>query len=312
MKEKIKTDSVKIAEVGNYVTHEYYEKQVNSYKKEFLGTSPSFAISKSLIKKVINMSSEVKGIRFMFGLADKLNPNSIRILLVPCGSDSEYSTNNQAIVFGQGYYDHLGENHSILKTSELISCFVKDVKARHQELDYKTITRGGFFGKNKILDLIKDDQCSQIMLHLAYQNEVIHPIIEPLDISNNSIGEFMNYSHPCPPACMEPDSCMATKAVQQHSLEKELDTYRAFRDEYLLNLEDGGIYYEMYYFISPFISCIVESNKNKEEILNDIYYKKITPFHNLLAEHKYEEALEFLKETLFEWIENYKLELIKS
>lgn len=319
----MKQSKLKVSEVGQYVSQEYFEKHTNCYQETFSDTASSFSIPKSLIEKVINLSPEVKGIRFMYGLADQLNPNSIRILLIPCSARSEYSIGNQAILIKQGYYDHLGEKHSVFQTSELISTFVNDIKKRDQRLNYKEITRGGFFGKKKLLEFIKDSQGDQITLHFSYKDEIIHPIMEPYHISNK--GVYMNWARPCPPLCKEKseteieeeenDDCLATAAVStvhQHSSEKALDLYRVFRDNKLLDMKGGAIYYELYYFISPYVSCYIDNQSNKIDLLKSIYFDKITPFHHLLEEHKYEEALELLKGTLMEWVEDYKVELIEN
>ncbi|NME71596.1 hypothetical protein [Flammeovirga aprica] len=318
----MKQSKLKVSEVGQYVSQEYFEQHTNCYKENFPGTASSFTIPKSLIEKVINLSPQVKGIRFMYGLADQLNPNSIRILLIPCSARSEYSIGNQAILIKQGYYDHLGERHSVLQTCELISTFVNDIKRRDQELNYKEITRGGFFGKKKLLEFIKDSQGDQITLHFSYKEEIIHPILE-FQKENNSL--FSNWSQPCPPLCggksepeeileEENDDCLATAAVSkihQQSSEKVLDLYRVFRDNKLLDMKGGAIYYELYYFISPYVSCYIDHQTNKTDLLKSIYYDKITPFHHLLVEHKYEEALAFLKDTLSEWVEDYQVEVIE-
>ncbi|KXX72724.1 hypothetical protein [Flammeovirga sp. SJP92] len=318
----MKQSKLKVSEVGQYVSQEYFDQHTNCYKETFPGTTSSFTIPKSLIEKVINLSPEVKGIRFMYGLADHLNPNSIRILLIPCSARSEYSVGNQAILIKQGYYDHLGEKHSTLRTCELISSFVNDIKKRDQGLNYKEITRGGFFGKKKLLEFIKDSQGDQITLHFSYKEEIIHPILE-FQKENNSL--FGNWAQPCPPLCKEKseteigeeenDDCLATAAVSkihQHSSEKVLDLYRVFRDNKLLDMKDGAIYYELYYFISPYVSGFIDQQTNKTDLLKSIYLDKITPFHHLLTEHKYEEALAFLKETLSEWVGNYQVEMIES
>ncbi|NME71597.1 hypothetical protein [Flammeovirga aprica] len=318
----MKQSKLKVSEVGQYVSQEYYDQHTNCYKENFPGTASSFTIPKSLIEKVINLSPEVKGIRFMYGLADQLNPNSIRILLIPCSARSEYSVGNQAILIKQGYYDHLGERHSVFQTCELISTFVNDIKIRNSKFNYKEITRGGFYGKEKILDFIRKDQYQEISLEFGYKEEIIHPFMKNLQSTDKAI--YMDWIRPCPPLCKdvpteteiaeeENDDCLATAAVSkihQHSSEKVLDLYRVFRDNKLLDMKDGAIYYELYYFISPYISGFINQQTNKTYLLKSIYFDKITPFHHFLVEHKYEEALMLLKDTLSEWVEDYNLESI--
>ncbi|WP_157491616.1 hypothetical protein, partial [Flammeovirga sp. SJP92] len=75
----MKQSKLKVSEVGQYVSQKYFDQHTKCYQENFPDTISSFAIPKSLIEKVINLSPEVKGIRFMYGLADHLNPNSIRI-----------------------------------------------------------------------------------------------------------------------------------------------------------------------------------------------------------------------------------------
>jgi len=300
-----------IKDIGTYVSKEYFQKLSNAYQEAYPSITSSFVISKDLLHQLLNISDQVVGIRFMYGLADTLNPNSLRLLVIPCGGTDDIDANSHPLILEQGYYDHLENCYSVLETAELIHNFVQSMKASNQDLTYKTIRRGAFFGKNQLLDLVKHKACAHLKIHFGLIDQMVEPVLEPLDASfNASFNIYMEFAKPCPTFCGETSpECLATMAVRQFSLETELDTYRVFRDQELLHIRGGGIYYELYYFISPFIGHFISKQTNKAEVLKLIYEEKMLPFSALLSEKRYEEALGLLSDTLTEWTDTYQLKL---
>ncbi|MEP4091491.1 CFI-box-CTERM domain-containing protein [Reichenbachiella sp.] len=300
----------KTTDIGAYAEENYFLQHTEKFSRLLPNLKSSFSIKSSLIKKVLNAGNDIKGIRFMFGLEDEFNPNSVRILLVPAGSSNDYAEPRFTFLTEQGYLDHLGVSHNIFNTCELVSSFVKNVKKELPELNYKEITRGGFLGKNSLLDLVERHDCKEVELHFGYKNsnEII-PIFEPF---NELDGPYMNFSQPCPNACdgYDPETgedwCIDTNAVYSNSTHEELDNHRFFRDNYLLDLNDGEIFYEMYYFVSPMVSYLISKEENSDLILKKIYKEKIRPFNELLNKEAYDEALVVLKDTLAEWVNIYQ------
>lgn len=85
--------------------------------------------------------------------------------------------------------------------------------------------------------------------------------------------------------------CYITTAVCE-SMQKpddcyELTTLRAFRDEYLLQTEEGRKMVDEYYDLAPGIVAMINMQKNSEEIYDQIYDEYLTPcMHHIEAGEK--------------------------
>ena len=89
----------KAIEVGRFISKEEFDLQRGTYQNEYPDFRNSFIISKDLFLKVLNCSAQLTGIRFMHGLADMKNPQSVKLLLIPCTDFSEYDMASKAISF---------------------------------------------------------------------------------------------------------------------------------------------------------------------------------------------------------------------
>lgn len=297
--------------IGAFVNQDYFNMSTENYQKQFQNTDSSFVISKSLLTSILNQSEAIDGIRFTYGLADKLNSNSVRILMIPCVSGGMEKNWIQPMLLKEGYYDHLENIHSCIEVSELTANFIADIKSRCNDLNYAQITRSGFIGREKIEALIENKRCNQVTLHLGYKNGVIQPVFEAQDTISNSItASFMNMARPVPPFGQDEGEqlCPEDAVKLQNVTQEEFNEYRVFRDYHLLNMEGGSIYYELYFFIIPHMKSLIETRGEQESILNKLYNNQTTPFHELLMAKRYEEAFELLKETLNTWVELHQKE----
>lgn len=308
------TAKLKAVDVGAYISKDMYAALTEAYQLQYPGSVSEFIVSKALLQKVLRMSDALTGIRFMYGLSDALNPNSLHLFLIPCTSVSEYDMASKPLVSTQGYYDHFGQKHTLTAIAEMMANHVQSMSRRDSDLVYKQVTRGNFIGKNSLQNLIRDEECSAIRYHLGLEGKVINAVFEPLDAGTDSFGLYMDFTSPCPNSCPGPDDkgveCFTSLAVHSNAQESELDLYRWFRDNELLNVAGGEMLYELYYFISPLIATLMDQKSNKEEILQDLYFNKIQPFNRLVIGQKYQEATEFLKETLEELTESYSVALL--
>ncbi|WP_299219010.1 hypothetical protein [uncultured Aquimarina sp.] len=297
--------------VGGYVSKEHFDKATSAYQEEFPGIINSITIKKEIIVKALNSHEWISGIRFMYGLDDPMNPNSIRVFLIPCTHTSENLDLSKPLVAKYGYYDHAGHLNTLTDVVKGITAYVGQMTKMDDTLIYKEVTRGNFLGKNSLLDLVSHENCECVSIDFGLQGKVLKPVFRPINSNSAFIEEiYMNVTNPCPPFCGDPDSdppCKTELTVSMFSNEKELDIYRYFRDFILLELENGEVQYEMYYFISPLITAMIDESENKEEELRITYYEKIVPFKELLAEKKFDEANNWLKETFEEWVSKWQV-----
>jgi hypothetical protein len=259
---------------------------------------------------VLNVSPSVTGIRFFYGLSDVLNPNSVKVFLVPCTHSSDFG-NAKNLIIEEGYMDQYNQVHSILEVSQMIANWIISLNQRNPELKYKETTRGGFFWRNSLLDLVKDKECDAISYKFGLKDNVVSPVMQALDYENKiiSIDPFMDVTRPCPTMCGPETSdpnCALELADLSTSFNTELDNYRWFRDHKLLEVEGGARQYELYYFLSPFVAMVINNNKSKEAILHRMYNEQIAPCSEFIKNGEYQKAFNLVESTLLSWIAEYQ------
>jgi hypothetical protein len=297
--------------VGGYVSSEHFDKVTTAYQEQYPGSVNFVTVKKEIILNVLNSHEWVSGIRFMYGLDDPMNPNSLRVFLIPCTHTSENVSLSKPLVTKTGYYDNTGLLNSLNDVVNAIAAYVKQMTKRNTDLVYKQVTRGNFLGKNSLLDLTSKENDEFISIHFGLENLVLKPVFVPSDFNGRILrGDFMNMTQPCPDHCNDdPGLCVAELSVLRFSIEEELNVFRNFRDNILLNLENGEELFEMYYFISPLIAALINDSSSKEFELKNIYFQKIVPFKELLISNKYEEANYLLNETFKEWVDQWQVSL---
>ncbi|MEM7373746.1 MAG: CFI-box-CTERM domain-containing protein [Bacteroidota bacterium] len=232
--------------------------------------------------------------------------------MVPCTSSPNNPHSSKPLLYPFGYYDQEGQLHSLQETTQLLHNFVANMIHLNPDITYKEATRGSFFGRDTLLQLMKDEKCANVQLYFGWQDKRIKAVLAPLDCRMNRFSQvYLEYANPCPPFCGGGE-CLATTAVSLASDEKELDLYRQFRDEILLNVEGGGRHYEMYYFISPLIATFISQKENQEEILTNLYVEKIAPFKQLILDKQYDQAIRWLQVSFDELAREYQVEIAEE
>lgn len=295
------------ANIGQEITQNDYNFLKKNYQKIY-DDQTSFLIPKSLIAENLTFNKNIAGIRFMYGLKDSLNPNSKVLFLIPCSNISG-NLSSEAMLRNEGYQDHEGNTYSIQEVLLFMSQYVQNISQEHPEFAYKEITRGNFYGKDSLVNLLIDE-CEFIQYEMGHYENHISPIIQPLDENYQTFNEvYMDFSLPCPDSCDDDKDCVSELVLSnKENGEKQLNDYRQFRNVMILSLEGGAQLFEMYYFISPVVAKIIDnhSSKNRDIALNDFYTNEIIPFKTLLDNKQYEDALDSLKNTLYKLSEEYE------
>lgn len=88
--------------------------------------------------------------------------------------------------------------------------------------------------------------------------------------------------------------CYITTAVCEHMQKEddcyELETMRKFRDDYLMQTEEGRGIVENYYEIAPGIVMILNMQEHASEIYKNLYQKYLRPCVQLIEEKKQEQC----------------------
>ncbi|WP_052596015.1 hypothetical protein [Aureispira sp. CCB-QB1] len=293
--------------VGSFISNEYFQFLTGNFKNHFPSINNATCIIPcDLIYQTLQSSDKITGIRFMYGLRDLLNPNSIHLFLVPCVTPADDVENWSPLVSKSGYYNHQGDLFTITEVAEMVHNFV-GYYAEGIHATYKDATRGIYFGINSLLGILNIPQTHSIQFHLGLKDKTIPAVLQPLDQLGQPIPDiYMDYGQ------LDPDSipdapCIATLAVETLSIEKELNLFRAFRDTSMRDYLYGGMLYEMYYFISPFVTSVIAHHPNKNELLKDLYNNAITPFRILIQNEKHQEALFLLKRALEDLVNTHQV-----
>jgi hypothetical protein len=294
--------------VGEFISSELNNSLVDSYEKEFPGVVSRFSVSRLLIEKVFSMHDQVTGLQFAMGLKDMLNPNSSRILLIPC-THSEKGIKPIPLISDKGYYDLDGELVPLIEACQLIANQASYRKTQHDNLIYKDIERFSFVGRNMLMDLLNIPECESFSFQFGFENSRIATILSPLNAHGENINgiyaDRMGTTPPCP--CGEP--CTSELVLNIKSNQEDLETIRNFRDHYLLNLENGEWLYEMYYFISPLVTYKINNAYNKIQLIETLH-DKIKLMIQLIEAQEHDKTVSTFRNTLEELVDDYQEELI--
>lgn len=282
--------------VGSYIDKSFYKGLSAAFHKQYPAMQATFAIRKELLMQVLSEAEPICGIRFMYGLMDPLNPKSVRLFLIPCIQLDPTDSIPKNLIRERGCIDHLGISHTLPELCRYISQFVSYRMQGDSRLAHKTTTRGGFFGKNSLMALLRYEKCAFLGYHFGLGGEVIKPILEPLNAAKKAFsGVYMDFTSPCPPACGGERTCLVEHSANLRKAERKLEQIRWFRDHQLLQMPEGGLYYEMYYFISPLLMSALNQHKNGSMWLDQYDEDIIIPIEALLTKHAYAEAFDLLK-----------------
>lgn len=85
----------------------------------------------------------------------------------------------------------------------------------------------------------------------------------------------------------------------------ELQTLRAFRDEWMYQKEDGKKLIKEYYKIAPSIVDEINKDANAKKVYDDIYFNMVLPCIQLIENKEFEKALELYKNYTLNLKEKY-------
>ncbi|MBX2846473.1 MAG: hypothetical protein KTR13_09705 [Saprospiraceae bacterium] len=310
--------------IGTYISVELYHCLKQNYQENFPTLLEQVFIQKALITDLLEKSDEITGIRFMYGLKDLKNPNSLTVFLIPCTSLTSQFFQTQALLSQYGYFDQSGNKHTLPALAEMLHQYVKYIDQFDGSLPYREIIRGNYYGKDALNDLLSQEDCSGLIFHFGAEGQKIAPILQPIQ-GKEELDIYMDYSSLCPPFCNDPILKQSTELmdrglpcpfwcpdwsfdsdeqVQGRSIQHFLSSFKAFRDADLLNYNGGGIVYEMYYFITPIIVKL-QSSLPSAEGLEELYSNYAIPFQELIRTHKKQEAVELLRSLLDQFVLDY-------
>ena len=297
--------------VGEFISSELNNSLIDSYEKEFPGVVSKFSVDHQLVEKVFSMHDKVTGLQFAMGLTDTLNPNSSRVLLIPC-THAEKGMKPIPLISYRGYYDLDGGLVPLIEACQIIANQAAYRKTHNQNLTYKDIERFSFVGRNMISNLLSVPNCESFSFQFGFENNRIATILSPLDANGENINDIyadkMGTTPPmgnCPPGEECGGDCAAELVMSIKSNKEDLDIIRTFRDNYLLNLENGDWLYEMYYFISPLVTYKINNACNKIQLI-DTLHSKIKAMTHLIEAEEYDKTVSVFRNTLEELVDVYQ------
>ncbi|MEM6643463.1 MAG: hypothetical protein AAF616_10820 [Bacteroidota bacterium] len=296
---------------GSLISEELFNCLSQNYAIHLPNHLRTLVFDKSLLLRTLKTSDQVTGIRFTYGLSDIKNIYSTKVLLVPCTSNVYYD--QIPLVLNQHYLDHEGNQYSIERVAEMIYNFVIHSVEKENFSSYERINRGSFFGAHSLDLLLTESNCKYIQFNFGMDNKkILHPILNPLDCSYRT-NSRLYLENSWPPRDSDPDEiCLAKFAVDKFSNENELNRFRNFRDQELLTVKDGGMLYELYYFISPYIVNVLKEQSDGLEHLQNIYDKNIMPLYEEIMKGNLLKAVDHLKRAFKSLIDEYSVDQIES
>ena len=301
--------------IGGKITSDYALSFKAGFQKQLAGHPFEVLIAPDTLRTVLNSSNQLTGIRFIYGLVPETG--EFNVILTPSTHTSvPFSKNSKPIVSNSGYLNHHAERYGIKDCARSMAQFIAHINRLQSSWNFREITRGAFFGKETLETLLASDGIDSIRFELGLEGQLLKPILSPLNKNGHPIDDiYFDLAHLCPPASncgeegVEGGECMATAAVHTLSDNEELNLYRQFRDEELIMDEQGRMLYELYYFISPLITATIEQKVNGMDLLNQLYYKDVVPFGQLVKAGRRVVAMNKLEKVFDELINEYEMEL---
>ena len=273
-----------------------------NFEERFPTQVPSVFISREHILNSIEDVSDLSGILFVYGLNDANAASSRRIIMVPARNRSNGESGIIQVVSSRGYICDNGERIPFEKLMQLLGNHVTNFATVKEEIPLSKLPRGYFWGINKINKLLEVDQCAGLNFHFGYNPTLraacrqFQMVLEVVGAGQKGLNVFMEYGQ-CDPPCTDgtgtsSNDCVATVAAEKFSKDagNSLDAVRAFRDNWLLQQENGQALYELYYFLSRPLVTEIMDRPDQEAIWADIYHKGFLPCLELIQQHRYEDA----------------------
>jgi hypothetical protein len=309
---------------GEVIDNDYALQLINGFKEKYLGEVSTLLIESITIFNAVKDLPNVSGIRFMYGMESANDPASKVLLLMPCNATSTHQLIPNVIVQPHGYLNNRDERVSLKSTWELLYNHAVHYAPLLPEVKFHKIVRGAFFGIDSLKALLKEyTNAPALHFHFGLDKTVADPalqhkaVLQPLYGNGTGYELYMDRGEMCPPPniCsdtpgIDTDTCTVTAMVrtgnaQQTDQEQELDLYRKYRDNYLLENENNGPLAEMYYYISPALKEAIQDTGRAKEIYSALYTNEVRQCNMLIEEGKYEAAKILFEQTMAQLIKTY-------
>lgn len=266
---------------------------------------PAVFISREHLLNSIAGVADLSGIHFAYGLDDANTTASRRIIMVPARNLSNGESGIIQLVSSKGYICDNGERISFEKLMQLLGNHVTNFATIKEEIPLSKLPRGYFWGIDKINKLLEVEQCAGLNFHFGYNPMLraacrqFQMVLEVVDGNHNSLNMFLEYGQCTPPCDPDPggggltsSDCVATIAAERFSknADDNLDALREFRDNWLLQQENGQALYELYYFLSRPLVAEIQSRPNQEAIWAEIYHNGFSQCLELIRQNRNEDA----------------------
>lgn len=302
----------KTVDAGSLISASYADQLIAGYELLTDADAPSFIIKRELIDGILALP-KVVGIRFIYGLKDALNPTSAEIILVPCTTKDEFGT-PKPIISRDNYFNNKEESVTIRETAKAIRNYVNYIQMMDKNWSYQEVTRGTFFGINSLDSLLNKEGCTELKVTMGFgkQGEEtrphVHPVLEAQNVNHeNSWLDILEDGSKCPPKCsFELAETLDILSGKQHS-EDVNDLLMTFRNTEMLNSDNGKATYELYYFVTPLVSALLEEKGINNE---SFYNERFKPAIELITGGDNEGGMSLINEILVELVADFHYELV--
>jgi hypothetical protein len=292
------------SQIGAPISEQDSQQLTAAFAERYPSQVPQVFLSREHILNTIEGVSNLSGILFTYGLGDANDPASRRLILVPARNLSNGESGIIQVVSSKGYVCDNGEIIGFEQLMQLLGNHVTNFKEIKEEIPLSKLPRGYFWGVNKIKKLLEVDQCAGLVFHFGYNPAMraacrqFQSVLEVVNASHKSEHVFLEYGQ-CSPPCPEDEGlgilgsdCIASVAAERFSsnADSKLNELRAFRDNWLLQQENGQALYEMYYFLSRPLVAEIQTRGDQEAIWQDIYQNGFSKCLELIQQNRYEDA----------------------
>jgi hypothetical protein len=292
--------------IGAPISAQETQQLKKAFAEKYPDQVPAVYISKELILKSIAGVSNVSGILFSYGLSDSAAPATRKIAIVPCRNKSNGESGIIPVISPTGYVCDNGEQIGFDKLLTLLGNHVTNFRGASIEIPLTKLPRGYFWGVEKLMKFMGAENCAGIIFHFGYNPELraacrqFQCVLEIVDANRNSLHAFMEYGQ-CTPPCddeglgVSSSDCVASIAADRfaNNADSKLNELRAFRDNWLLQQENGQALFEMYYFLSGAIVAEIKDRPDQESIWQEIYNNGLSKCLDLIDQQKHEDAKAF-------------------
>jgi hypothetical protein len=290
------------SQIGAPISAREVQQLRSAFAERFPNQVPVVFISRELLLNSIAGIQDLSGIYFTYGLDDANNASSRRIIMVPARNRSNGESGMIQVISSKGYICDNGETISFDKLMQLLGNHVTNFTTIKEEIPLSKLPRGYFWGIDKVKKLLEVGQCAGVNFHFGYNPSLqaacrqFQMVLEVVDGSQKSLNVFMEYGQ-CEPPCTDGtgtsgSDCIASVAAEKFSkdADNKLNELRAFRDNWLLQQENGQALYELYYFLSRPLVAEIQGRANQEAIWEDLYYNGFSPCLELIQQNRYDDA----------------------